>query len=137
MHGRLIHTFFVLGLTMFPPKTVAFPVSPLLSRSFRETLLSGTQQSRETSTLQTQSELCPLEGAEILKFELQTHRPLGCTVEESLATTIDNKRFVFISKVKEDGNAERAGLRVGDVIIQINGLFGEMEDVSGLGLNKV
>lgn len=72
-----------------------------------------------------------------MKFELQTHRPLGCTVEESLATTIDNKRFVFISKVKEDGNAERAGLRVGDVIIQINGLFGEMEDVSGLGLNKV
>ena len=44
-------------------------------------------------------------------FVLEEHRPLGCTVEESLA----QEDAVFVTSVKAGGFAEAAGLQVGDV----------------------
>ena len=87
-----------------------------------------------------------LEGIEILKFELSEHKPLGCTAEESLS---DSKEFtpddmedplspVFISGIVDDGNAMRAGLEMGDVILAISGIFQDsVEDVHCLGLDRV
>jgi S1-C subfamily serine protease len=78
-----------------------------------------------------------LQGAEYLEFELFPHRPLGCTVDESLAVTTDKREYVFVSKVNPGGNAEKAGLRTGDVIVGITGIFGDFEDVGGEGIDKV
>ena len=61
--------------------------------------------------------------AQILTIELTDHVPLGCTVEESVHEDDD---FIFISKVTSKGNAETSGLKVGDVIVGVTGLFGDM-----------
>ena len=75
-----------------------------------------------------------LNGASFLELELASHKPsLGCTAEESLALGA----YVFVSKVVPDGNADMAGVKVGDVIVGATGLFGELEDVCGLGIEKV
>ena len=61
--------------------------------------------------------------AEILTITMDDHVPLGCTVEESLHEDDD---FIFISKLTKGGNAEEAGLKVGDVIVGVTGLFGDI-----------
>ena len=93
-------------------------------------------------------------SAELVTLEISKHRPLGCTVEESLAKVeegenenddLDNNdnsisnRFppVFVSKVTEDGYAEQAGIKVGDVVVAVTGLFGDLEVVAGLGVDKM
>jgi len=76
-------------------------------------------------------------GASVLDFEMKEHKPLGCTVEESSAPEEDGFQPVFISKVKPDGNAEKYGLTIGDVIIGISGIFDELEDTTGAGLARV
>lgn len=75
--------------------------------------------------------------ATIHEFELMEHKPLGCTVEESAVVEDDGSRSVFISKVTEGGNAEKGGLAVGDVIIGISGIFDEVEDVAGAGIERI
>lgn len=85
------------------------------------------------------------EAAEFLEVVLAEHKPLGCTAEESLASVTlelpDNKKqkldFVFLSAVKPGGNADKAGLLVGDVVVGVTGIFGELENVVGLGIDKV
>jgi predicted metalloprotease with PDZ domain len=85
------------------------------------------------------------ESAEFLEVVLSEHKPLGCTVEESLASAVielgDNTEmkldYVFLSAVKAGGNAEKAGLMVGDVVVGVTGIFGELENVVGLGIDKV
>lgn len=76
-----------------------------------------------------------LEGAEILELTLEKHRPLGCTVEESLAKGHEN--IVFCSRVVPDGNAANAGIKVGDVFIGVSGMFGDLEDVKNAGIERV
>ena len=77
------------------------------------------------------------EEGELLRLELPEFRPLGCTVEESLDTESDPK-VVFVSKVVEGGNAEKAGLRVGDVVVGVNGLFDDtVVPVIEAGLEKM
>jgi len=71
---------------------------------------------------------------EILTFTLVDHRPLGCTVEESLNEQDD---YVFVSKVTPEGNAEKAGLLVGDVIVGLTGLFGGLTIVMDAGVDKI
>jgi hypothetical protein len=71
--------------------------------------------------------------AEFLEFVLSPHRPLGCTVEESLA----DARHIFVTKVAEAGFSGRAGLLPGDVIVGVTDLFGALTDVTGLGIDKV
>ncbi|KAG7346664.1 PDZ domain containing protein [Nitzschia inconspicua] len=71
---------------------------------------------------------------EILTITMKDHRPLGCTIEESLNEEDD---YVFISKITEGGNADKAGLRVGDVVVGVTGLFGELTIVMDSGVEKI
>jgi hypothetical protein len=72
-------------------------------------------------------------SAEFKEFVLSPHRPLGCTVEESLA----DARHIFVTKVVAEGFSGRAGLLPGDVIVGVTDLFGALTDVTGLGIDKV
>jgi len=72
-----------------------------------------------------------------LTFTLDEHKPLGCTAEESLVPSSDGARHVFISKVTEGGNADMAGIEVGDVIVGLSGSFEDVVEVIGSGLNRV
>mmetsp|Transcript_32324 Transcript_32324/g.68352 ORF Transcript_32324/g.68352 Transcript_32324/m.68352 type:complete len:306 (-) Transcript_32324:291-1208(-) len=71
------------------------------------------------------------------EFELKEHKPLGCSVEESLANEPDGAKYVFVAEVTRGGNADLAGLKVGDVIVQLSGTFDEVVDVNGLGIEKI
>ena len=66
-------------------------------------------------------------------FTLLPHRPLGITIEESLA----NSDCVFVSRVVEGGNADQAGIQVGDLLVAVTGLFGDLSPVMGVGVEKV
>mmetsp|Transcript_17014 Transcript_17014/g.19476 ORF Transcript_17014/g.19476 Transcript_17014/m.19476 type:complete len:335 (+) Transcript_17014:147-1151(+) len=75
---------------------------------------------------------------QLLTFKLPNHKPLGFTAEESLNVDPTNGDiFVFISKVKEGGFAEKIGVEVGDVIVALSGSFDEIVDVVFQDLNKV
>jgi len=73
----------------------------------------------------------------LLTFNLSEHKPLGCTAEESLVTANDGETHAFISKVTEGGNADMAGIEVGDVIVGVSGSFDDVVEVIGSGLNRV
>lgn len=80
------------------------------------------------------SEDSSLEGSEIVHISLNSHKPLGCTVEESLGLG----EHVFISKIVEGGKAQNAGLLVGDVLVGVTSATGDdLSDVMGLGIDKV
>ena len=72
---------------------------------------------------------------EILNLSLPDHRPLGCTVEESLGERYG--KVVFCSKVTPGGAAEQAGVQVGDVFIGVSGMFDDVEDVTEAGIERV
>ena len=79
-----------------------------------------------------------LEKCILQQFTLNEHKPLGCSVEESLAVETDeNAKYVFVSEVKKGGNAAKAGLKEGDVIVQLSGTFDELIDVAGLGIDRI
>ena len=75
-------------------------------------------------------------NANIAAIELKEHKPLGCTVEESLDTNNDPS-VVFVSKLVMGGNAEKAGVKVGDVLVGVTGLFGEMTPIWQSGVEKM
>lgn len=63
----------------------------------------------------------------IVTFPPYRHRPLGCTLEESLAAinALNCRRFpLFVSKVLPGSYADEAGIQVGDVIVGVTGIFG-------------
>lgn len=70
-------------------------------------------------------------------LQLDTHKPLGCTAEESLVVNSDRLKHVFISKIVEGGNAEKFGLQIGDVIVGVSGSFDDIIEIVGEGLEKV
>jgi len=85
-------------------------------------------------------------GAQLLELSIFPHRPLGCTVEESLAALEESvssssssaHNYVFVSKIVPGGNAEQAGLQTGDVLVGLSGLFdGEIMDVTHVGVEKI
>lgn len=78
-----------------------------------------------------------LEKSILLEFELSEHKPLGCSVEESLADEPDGSKYVFVAELTHAGNAVKAGLKEGDVIVQLSGTFDELVDVTGLGIDKM
>ena len=78
-----------------------------------------------------------LSGSRLYEFKLDQHKPLGCSVEESLANEPDAAKHVFVAEVNQGGNAEKIGLRVGDVIVQLSGTFDAVVDVTGLGIEKM
>lgn len=72
----------------------------------------------------------------MIEVTMQIHTPLGCTVEESLAKPSDLE-LVFLSAVTPEGNADKAGLLIGDVVMGVTGVFGGLDSVVGLGIDKV
>lgn len=70
-------------------------------------------------------------------LQLDEHKPLGCTAEESLVVNRNGMKHVFISKIVEGGNAEKCGLQIGDVIVGVSGSFDDIVEVVGDGLDKV
>eukprot|EP00977_Amphora_coffeiformis_P026337 scaffold25720_cov156-Amphora_coffeaeformis.AAC.4 len=97
----------------------------------RRSLLLRSQVSNDPSSMEAEF----LQDAEILELSMQDHRPLGCTVEESLG-----KRYgplVFCSKVTPSGFAEQAGIRQGDVFLGLSDMFGGIEDVTQTGIDRV
>ena len=77
------------------------------------------------------------EGVDVLEFELKSHKPLGCTAEESLIEGKDGAKHVFVSKVNAEGNAAKAGIKEGDVILAVTGSFEDVMVVAGQPLEKV
>lgn len=73
------------------------------------------------------------QGADFVNLQILPHRPLQCTVEESLAAG----QHVFVSKIVEGGNADAGNLMVGDVIVGVSGVFGELTDVTGVSIEKI
>ena len=73
-------------------------------------------------------------GAQVLTIEMAEHVPLGCTVEESLHKDDD---VIFISKLTQEGHAEKARLQVGDVIVGVTGLFGQMTSTIDTDIEKM
>ncbi|KAL7553473.1 hypothetical protein ACHAWF_016780 [Thalassiosira exigua] len=78
-----------------------------------------------------------LAGCTVHEYELKEHKPLGCSVEESMASELDGAKYVFVAEVNSGGNAIKVGLREGDVIVQLSGTFDEVVDVAGLGIEKI
>jgi hypothetical protein len=72
-----------------------------------------------------------------LTFSLAQHKPLGCSAEECLKVEEDGLKHVFVSSLVKDGNAEKAGIVVGDVFVGVSGSFSGLEDVFGAGLGRV
>jgi C-terminal processing protease CtpA/Prc len=72
--------------------------------------------------------------AQFYTFEMPQHRPLGCTVEESM-DALEN--YVFVSKVIPGGFADHAGIQLGDVIVAVTGLFEDMTTVLESGVEKL
>lgn len=75
-------------------------------------------------------------SANVVTKELSEHRPLGCTIEESM-DTVNDPAIVFVSKVVQGGNADKAGIKVGDVLVGVTGLFGDMTPVLKSGVEKM
>mmetsp|Transcript_23067 Transcript_23067/g.53501 ORF Transcript_23067/g.53501 Transcript_23067/m.53501 type:complete len:362 (-) Transcript_23067:150-1235(-) len=59
---------------------------------------------------------------ELMNMKLEFHKPLGLRAEESYANK--KEKFVFVSKVEKGGNADKAGIKVGDVITAVTGSMG-------------
>jgi hypothetical protein len=60
-------------------------------------------------------------SVQLVTLELPDHQPMGCTVEESLD---EADEYVFVSRITKDSNAEKSGMKVGDVIVAMTGPFG-------------
>lgn len=151
--------FFLLHHVALVVPSLAFSVSPPIIQRDGQLLLLSSHRSRRSSasstalweskqeelsseeTFQADDDDLVLQGADLLEFALSPHRPLGCTVEESLVSEIDktkrNQHYVFVSKVTPGGFAEQAGLQVGDVVVGVSGIFGQLEDVQYSGIDRV
>ena len=75
-------------------------------------------------------------NSQILNMILTDHRPLGCTVEESMDIETDPS-VVVVTKMVAGGHAETAGIQVGDVFIGVTGLFGDVTPVWKGGVEKM
>ena len=89
----------------------------------------------------------------VVNVTFSKHRPLGCIIEESLVTNTGRQHIVFITAITSNGNAEQAGLLVGDVIMGVSAAFttaitsngtcddasssSTMIDVTGFGIDRV
>jgi predicted metalloprotease with PDZ domain len=71
--------------------------------------------------------------ADFQDFKLLPHRPLGMRIEESLA----DSKYVFVTRVEEGGLASQAGIQVGDVLVGVTGLFGDMTCSIGLDVDRM
>jgi hypothetical protein len=100
------------------------------------TILYYKNQNVDRDVTATTSNMNGLSGVLVdITFQSNQHRPLGCIIEESLATsksttttttassstsTTAPPQVVFISSTTEPGAAAQAGLLVGDVIVGVS-----------------
>lgn len=123
-----------------PDNTRHWPHSllPLNSEVQSSNTVESWAQDDEDDTMNWPPELTgSLSGSKLNEFELKEHKPLGCSVEESLADEPNGAKYVFVADVTKGGNAAMAGIKIGDVIMQLSGTFDEVVDVSGLGIDKI
>jgi len=122
------------GFTSATPSTTT--TGSLAPIAFRRSLLALRVAAEErTEKLIGANNKNLFDSFETLDFVLLQHKPLGCTVEESLADP--DAMPIFITKVVEGGFAEQAGLQVGDVVVGVTGFFGELSSTIGVGLDQV
>jgi hypothetical protein len=92
------------------------------NKNIDETTTSTSSSSSSSTTVVTTTK-SSLTGV-IVDITLQHHRPLGCVIEESLATSSTIKgstnKIVFVTSTSSNGNAEQAGIMIGDVIVGIS-----------------
>lgn len=87
-----------------------------------------------TMTLSAKASEDPLlQGSHRHSFQIQPHKPLGITIEESLTPL----KHVFVSSVIEGSHAGQAGVQVGDVLIECNNLFGDLQNVQDLDIESI
>lgn len=72
-------------------------------------------------------------GTTSISLTLKQHRPMGCTVEQSLA----DEDILLVSSLVEGGHAATAGLRVGDVVVGITGTFGTIVGTEGMPIGTL
>jgi hypothetical protein len=147
-----MHLYYIFGiLASFHGVAVAFAPTRQVGVSFIRTTGSDVGRPLRTRTVVFDSVEKEVGDAEqiiieevkefyddayLVKKELAEHKPLGCTVEESLDTESD-PTVVFVSKIVPGGNADKAGIRVGDVLVGVTGLFGEMTPILKAGIEKM
>lgn len=102
-----------------------------------ESAFSDDDDEDDVNTNDTPTLTGALENSILNEFILTEHKPLGCSVEESLADEPDNAKHVFVAEVTDGGNAAKSGIKVGDVIVQLSGTFDEVVNVAGLGIDKI
>mmetsp|Transcript_34047 Transcript_34047/g.49355 ORF Transcript_34047/g.49355 Transcript_34047/m.49355 type:complete len:1506 (-) Transcript_34047:235-4752(-) len=83
-----------------------------------------------------------LDNVQILEFTLAQHKPLGCIIHSEESSSPCDSRVlkllswpeapVFILKITDGGNAQSAGLKVGDVILELTSGV-KMEYAHGMG----
>ena len=115
-----------------PARTPIHPSYILTRSSRRQQHELGSQVSNDSSLVDNADFL---QDAEILEVSMPEHRPLGCTVEESLGHRYGP--LVFCSKVTPLGFADQAGIQPGDVFLGVSDMFGGIEDVTTTGLERV
>lgn len=126
--------FFLLPIQGFTQRTIPLLSSLQRQQKGRSFVISNNnnnnQNKIETSTRTTVS---TISESTILSpttriIRLEQHKPLGCTVEESLADPLK----VFITKIIPGSFADQAELQVGDVIDGVSGFFGTVTATIGL-----
>jgi len=150
--AALASTLFLLSLQTQIRISDGFAISSIVTQSLATDktrhslhhilpLNSEVQTPNFTEALTKDDELPKLTGSltdrRVHEFSMKEHKPLGCFVEESLADEPDGTKYVFVADVTKGGNAARAGIEIGDVIVQLSGTFDEVVDVAGLGIDKI
>lgn len=85
----------LVALVLLPAAVVAFVPTTPATFSLRQATRIQSTSSQDPVQVNTDDEMFP--DATILEFTLEQHKPLGCTVEESLAHT--KEKHVFVTKV--------------------------------------
>ena len=124
----------LIGPSLLPAHTGRFDTRLLSSTNAEDVETSTTAMDQAELA---SSNLFGEESVDVLEFELKSHKPLGCTAEESLIEGKDGAKHVFVSKVNAEGNAAKAGIKEGDVILAVTGSFEDVMVVAGQPLEKV
>jgi hypothetical protein len=106
----MIHRPILLAsaLRLFPHASVGFAPSLSVNNNFHSrperTLTKLKSETQPTSLVESSAEGFPsltgaLKNCELHEFVLQNHKPLGCSVEESLADEPDRVKYVFVAQV--------------------------------------
>ena len=106
--NRMRYLIFVLSLILLPSRSFGFSPSRRAAALVRTTtkLYSEAQtfssidseESDEANNGRPNLQGC-LANARWIEFALTDHKPLGCSVEESLASEPDGANYVFVSEV--------------------------------------